>query len=89
VIGLSKVPRVIDVFAHRLQLQERLTEQIAGGLQEVTSAAGVAVVLDARHLCMEMRGVERAGGVTRTACFLGSFVDDDRARSEFLDSIRG
>ncbi|MDQ6773152.1 MAG: GTP cyclohydrolase I FolE, partial [Candidatus Dormibacteraeota bacterium] len=66
VLGLSKLPRVLDVFAHRLQLQERLTRQTAEALREVTAARGVGVVVDARHLCMEMRGVEKVGGRTLT-----------------------
>ena len=88
VVGLSKVPRVIDVFAHRLQLQERLTRQIAEALQEVLEPNGVAVVIEARHLCMEMRGVEKQDSETVTACMLGTFRDDSRTRSEFLELIR-
>lgn len=87
VLGLSKVPRVVDVFAHRLQLQERMTRQIAEALQSVTAARGVAVVVEARHLCMEMRGVEKVGGRTVTSCMLGSFRRDARTRSEFLGLI--
>jgi GTP cyclohydrolase IA len=87
VVGLSKIPRLVDVYAHRLQLQERMTREIAEGLQEVTRPAGVAVVLEARHLCMEMRGVEKAGQ-TVTSCMLGCFRDDARTRSEFLQLIR-
>jgi GTP cyclohydrolase I len=88
VVGLSKIPRLVDVFAHRLQLQERLTRQIAEGLVEVTQAKGVAVVVEARHLCMEMRGVEKIGGQTVTSCMLGCFRSDARTRAEFLDLIR-
>ncbi|HEY4025761.1 MAG TPA: GTP cyclohydrolase I FolE [Candidatus Dormibacteraeota bacterium] len=87
VVGLSKIPRLVDVYAHRLQLQERMTRQIAEGLQGVTQPGGVAVVVEARHLCMEMRGVERAGQ-TVTSCMLGCFRDDARTRSEFLQLIR-
>ena len=87
VVGLSKIPRLVDVYAHRLQLQERMTREIAEGLQEVTRPAGVAVVLEARHLCMEMRGVEKQGTDTLTSCMLGAFRDDSRTRSEFLDLI--
>ncbi len=87
VVGLSKIPRLVDVFAHRLQLQERLTRQIAEGLQEVTRPAGVAVVMEARHLCMEMRGVEKAGQ-TVTSCMLGCFRDDARSRAELFQLIR-
>ena len=87
VVGLSKIPRVVDVFAHRLQLQERMTRQIAEGLEQVTRPHGVAVVVEARHLCMEMRGVEKVGGQTVTSCMLGCFRRDARTRAEFLDLI--
>jgi len=87
VVGLSKIPRLVNVYAHRLQLQERLTRQIAEGLQEVTRPGGVAVVMEARHLCMEMRGVEKAGQ-TVTSCMLGCFRDDARSRAELLQLIR-
>jgi GTP cyclohydrolase I len=87
VVGLSKIPRLVDVYAHRLQLQERMTREIAEGLREVTEPDGVAVVLEARHLCMEMRGVEKPGQ-TVTSCMLGCFRDDARTRSEFLQLIR-
>ncbi len=87
VVGLSKIPRLVDVYAHRLQLQERLTRQIAEGLEEVARPAGVAVVVEARHLCMEMRGVEKAGQ-TVTSCMLGCFRDDARTRAEFLQLIK-
>ncbi len=88
VVGLSKIPRVVDVYAHRLQLQERLTRQIAEGLEAVLRPDGVAVVLSARHLCMEMRGVEKAGGETVTSCMVGCFREDARTRAEFLELIR-
>ena len=87
VVGLSKIPRLVDVYAHRLQLQERMTRQIAEGLEAVTKPGGVAVVVEARHLCMEMRGVERPGQ-TVTSCMLGCFRDDARTRAEFLQLIR-
>jgi GTP cyclohydrolase IA len=87
VVGLSKIPRLVDVFAHRLQLQERMTRQIAEGLERVTRPHGVAVVVEARHLCMEMRGVEKVGGQTVTSCMLGCFREDARTRAEFLDLI--
>ncbi len=87
VVGLSKVPRIVDAFAHRLQLQERLTRQIAEALNEVLEPNGVAVVIEARHLCMEMRGVEKQDSDTLTSCMLGAFRDDPRTRSEFLDLI--
>lgn len=88
VVGLSKIPRLVDVFAHRLQLQERMTRQVAEALEEVTNAKGVAVVVEARHLCMEMRGVEKVGGQTVTSCMLGYFRSDARTRAEFLELIR-
>jgi GTP cyclohydrolase IA len=87
-VGLSKIPRVVDVYAHRLQLQERMTRQIAEGLENVTRPHGVAVVIEARHLCMEMRGVEKVGGQTLTSCMLGCFREDARTRAEFLGLIR-
>jgi GTP cyclohydrolase I len=89
VVGLSKIPRVVDVYAHRLQLQERMTRQVAEGLERVTRPHGAAVVIEARHLCMEMRGVEKVGGQTVTSCMLGCFRDDARTRAEFLGLIRG
>lgn len=88
VVGLSKVPRIVDAFAHRLQLQERLTHQIADALQEVLEPRGVAVVIEARHLCMEMRGVEKQDSETVTSCMLGAFRDDPRTRQEFMEIIR-
>ncbi len=87
VLGLSKIPRVVDVFARRLQLQERMTREIAEALLELTAAKGVAVVVEARHLCMEMRGVEKVGGQTVTSCMLGIFRSDPRTRGEFLNLI--
>jgi len=88
VVGLSKIPRVVDVYSHRLQLQERLTREIAEGFQQVLRPQGVAVVIEARHLCMEMRGVEKPGSQTLTSCMLGAFRDDQRTRTEFLELIR-
>jgi GTP cyclohydrolase IA len=88
VVGLSKVPRIVDAFAHRLQLQERLTRQIAEALNEVLEPNGVAVVIEARHLCMEMRGVEKQDSDTVTSCMLGTFRDDAITRTEFLELIR-
>ena len=88
VVGLSKVPRIVDAFAHRLQLQERLTRQIAEALNQVLEPNGVAVVVEARHLCMEMRGVEKQDSDTLTSCMLGTFRDDARTRTEFFELIR-
>ena len=84
VVGLSKLPRLIDVFARRLQVQERLTRQIAECIQEILEPAGVGVVIEASHLCMMMRGVEKQQSTTRTSTLLGQLRDDDRDRAEFL-----
>jgi GTP cyclohydrolase I len=88
VIGLSKLPRLVDVFAHRLQLQERLTRQIAEAIDQVLRPRGVAVVMEARHLCVEMRGVEKAESETVTSCILGGFRENAALRAEFLDLVR-
>lgn len=88
VIGLSKIPRLIDAFAHRLQIQENFCEQIADALFTHTRALGVGVVVDARHLCMQMRGVQKASPHTQTASFRGSFLDENSlARGQFLAQI--
>ena len=87
VVGLSKIPRLVDVFAHRLQLQERMTREIAEALEETVRPLGVGVVVEARHLCMEMRGVEKPAS-TLTSCMLGAFRTDARTRSEFLELVR-
>ena len=87
-IGLSKLPRLVDVFAHRLQLQERLTRQIAEAIDRVLLPHGVAVVMEARHLCVEMRGVEKADSDTVTSCLLGGFREDAALRAEFMDLTR-
>ena len=84
VIGLSKLPRIVDMFARRLQVQERMTVQIANAVQEVLGAKGVAVVSEASHLCMMMRGVAKQASSTTTSCMLGAFRDDARTRSEFM-----
>lgn len=88
VIGLSKLPRLIDIFAHRLQLQERLTRQVAEAIDEVAQPRGVAVVMEARHLCVEMRGVEKLDSDTVTSCLLGDFRENAALRNEFLDLVR-
>lgn len=88
VIGLSKIARVVDVFARRLQVQERLTAQIARGLLDVLDAHGVAVVLEASHFCMVMRGVQKQNSKTVTSSMLGAFREDSRSRSEFMELIR-
>ena len=84
IVGLSAIPRVVELFARRLQVQERLTEQIAGALDDVLRPRGVGVVLDAVHLCMMMRGVEKQNSRTVTSALRGAFRDDPRTRDEFL-----
>jgi GTP cyclohydrolase I len=88
VIGLSKVARVVDVFARRLQIQENLTTQIADALMSVLSPEGVAVVIEAKHLCMMMRGVEKQNSIMKTSCLLGCFKDSATTRSEFLSLLK-
>jgi GTP cyclohydrolase I len=88
VIGLSKVARIVDVFARRLQIQENLTTQIAESLMACLQPGGVAVVVEAKHLCMMMRGVEKQNSVMKTSCLLGSFKEDARTRSEFLSLLK-
>ena len=84
IVGLSKLPRIVDIFARRLQVQERLTEQIAEAIDDVLSPLGVGVVVEAYHLCMMMRGVEKQNSRTVTSALRGAFRDDARTRDEFL-----
>ncbi|MFL5595868.1 MAG: GTP cyclohydrolase I FolE [Gemmatimonadaceae bacterium] len=84
IVGLSKIPRIVDVYARRLQVQERLTEQIAEGLCRVLKPAGVGVVIEAYHLCMMMRGVEKQNSKTITSALTGAFREDPKTRDEFL-----
>jgi len=86
IVGLSKLPRVVDVFARRLQVQERLTHQIRACIQETLQASGVAVVIEARHMCMQMRGVQKQNSVTTTSAFTGEFLKDS-TRQEFISLI--
>jgi GTP cyclohydrolase I len=88
IIGLSKLPRIVDVFARRLQVQERMTVQIAQAIERVLDPKGVGVVVDAAHLCMMMRGVQKQNSSTMTSCLLGSFRSDFRTRNEFLGLVR-
>jgi GTP cyclohydrolase I len=88
VLGLSKIPRLVEIFARRLQVQERLTNQIAETLREKIRPLGVAVVMEASHLCMSMRGVEKQNSVAVTSAMLGVFQHDARTRMEFLDLIK-
>ncbi len=87
IIGLSKIPRLVDVFARRLQVQERLTHQIAYTLKEVLNPIGVAVILEGRHLCMQMRGVEKQNSFATTSAMLGEFHDEVETRNEFFSII--
>ena len=84
IVGLSKLPRIVEVFARRLQVQERLTEQIAGAIEDVLRPVGVGVVIEAYHLCMMMRGVEKQNSKTLTSALRGTFRDDAKTRDEFL-----
>ena len=88
VIGLSKIPRIVDIFARRLQVQERLTNQIANTINDKIKPLGVAVVTEAAHLCMSMRGVEKQNSVAVTSAMLGGFRTDARTRTEFLELIK-
>lgn len=87
VLGLSKVARIVDMYSRRLQIQEQLSSQIANTIMEVTGAGGVAVVIEAKHLCMMMRGVEKQNSLMRTSCMLGQFKKD-ATRQEFLSLIK-
>ena len=87
IVGLSKTPRVVDVFARRLQVQERLTVEIRDCIQETLNPCGVAVVIEASHMCMQMRGVQKQNSVTTTSAFTGEFLKD-KTRAEFLNLIR-
>ena len=88
IVGLSKIPRLVDVYARRLQVQERMTQEIANSLMELIGAEGVGVVIEAQHLCMMMRGVEKQNSYAVTSAMLGSFRNDARTRSEFLELLR-
>lgn len=87
VVGLSKIPRVVNVFARRMQIQEQLTEQIADAIMDAISPKGVAVVIAARHMCMEMRGVEKINSTTTSSALRGLFKKDEKTRSEFFSLI--
>jgi len=89
VVGLSKIPRLVNMFARRLQIQERLTNQIANAIQQKIAPLGVGVVIEGRHLCMVMRGVEKESSQTVTSAMLGSFKDNPKTREEFLALIHG
>jgi GTP cyclohydrolase I len=87
IVGLSKIPRIVDMYARRLQVQERMTREIGDMLNEVLEPKGVAVVTEAHHLCMMMRGVEKQNSVATASCMLGRFKSDDKTRTEFLKLI--
>ncbi|MDH5762099.1 MAG: GTP cyclohydrolase I FolE [Nitrospinota bacterium] len=89
IIGLSKIPRIVDAFSRRLQVQERLTSQVADCLNTILKPKGVAVVIDALHLCMSMRGVEKQNSYTTTSSMLGAFKSNPSTRSEFLSLLAG
>jgi GTP cyclohydrolase I len=88
IVGLSKLPRLVDIFSRRLQVQERLTTQIAQAVQDLLEPRGVGVVIEASHLCMMMRGVQKQNSRTVTSCLLGCFKDDPQTRAEFLNLVR-
>jgi GTP cyclohydrolase I len=88
VVGLSKLPRLVDVYSRRLQVQERMTREIAEAINTTVHPRGVGVVVEGRHLCLEMRGVQKQTSQTLTSCMLGVFRSDQRTRSEFLSHIR-
>lgn len=87
IVGLSKLPRVVDAYARRLQVQERLTDQIKDCIQRTLNPIGVAVVVEAQHMCMQMRGVEKQNSVTTTSAFTGAF-EEDKTRKEFISLIK-
>ncbi len=88
IIGLSKIARIVDMYARRLQVQERLTKQIAETVSEIVGASGVGVIIEAKHLCMMMRGVEKQNSVMTTSVMLGRFREDRRTRGEFLSLVQ-
>lgn len=88
IIGLSKVARIVDMFARRLQVQENLTKEIASSIYDITGAKGVGVIIEAQHLCMMMRGVEKQNSIMTTSIMLGSLREDPRSRAEFLSLVR-
>lgn len=87
IVGLSKIPRVVDIFARRLQIQERLTTQIKECIQDALNPLGVAVVIEAQHLCMQIRGVQKQNSVTTTSDFTGVFLKSEKTRAEFMNLI--
>ena len=88
IIGLSKIPRILDMFARRLQVQERMTQEVANMLQSTLNPKGVAVIIEAQHMCMQMRGVEKKQSYMSTSSMLGIFREDNKTRKEFLDIVK-
>lgn len=88
IVGLSKLPRIVDAFSRRLQVQERLTSEIRDCIQDTLNPKGVAVVMEARHLCMQMRGVEKQSSITTTSAFSGAFLESEKTKLEFINLIR-
>jgi GTP cyclohydrolase I len=86
IVGLSKIPRIVDAFARRMQVQERLTDQIKNCIQEALNPLGVAVVIEAQHMCMQMRGIQKQNSVTTTSSFTGAF-EKDKTRKEFISLV--
>ena len=89
IVGLSKFPRMVDAFSRRLQVQERLTDQIRDCLDETLNPKGVAVCIEAQHLCMQMRGVQKQNSITTTSAFSGAFMEEDITRQEFMSLVKG
>ena len=89
IVGLSKFPRMVDAFSRRLQVQERLTDQIRDCLDETLNPQGVAVCMEAQHLCMQMRGVQKQNSITTTSAFSGAFMEEDITRQEFMSLVKG
>ena len=89
IVGLSKFPRMVDAFSRRLQVQERLTDQIRACLHETLNPQGVAVCIEAQHLCMQMRGVQKQNSITTTSAFSGAFMEEDITRQEFMSLVKG
>ena len=88
IVGLSKIPRIVDVFSRRLQVQERLTDEIKDCIQDTLNPKGVAIVIEAQHLCMQMRGVQKQHSSTTTSSFSGIFMSDEKTRAEFMNLIK-
>ena len=89
IVGLSKFPRMVDAFSRRLQVQERLTDQIRDCLDETLNPKGVAICIEAQHLCMQMRGVQKQNSITTTSAFSGAFIEEDITRQEFMSLVKG